>query len=302
MTTRNESRSVPTIYICYAREDEPFANKLQSHLRLLENERLVNLWRTRSIMPDIHYREEFDTNLEEAQIILLLVSPDFIASDYCYSSEMQRALERHQAGEAFVVPVILRPVLWQETPLGSLQALPIGARPITMWHDMDDAFSSITEEIGKIAEERFIYPGHISTNPELRSSEVFDSVPAISFSSSSADKDTRLSIWKRRYSAAGKLFLFLRLFGNALDMYEKALLVEPENPRLYLGKGTALLGLMRSNEALAAYTEALSLAPDLSLAYRGQGKAYEQRAEQTYQELKQQAHDCHEKARELGAE
>jgi WD40 repeat protein len=92
--------------------------------------------------------------LNTAQIILLLVSPDFMASDYCYSIEMQRAIERHEQGEAQVIPIILRPVYWQDV-LGKLQALPTDGLPVTDpdWHNIDRALYNVTKGIRNVAVE-----------------------------------------------------------------------------------------------------------------------------------------------------
>ena len=92
--------------------------------------------------------------MNTAQIILLLVSPDFMASDYCYGIEMQRALERHDRGEARVIPIILRPVYWQGL-LGKLQALPTDAKPVmsSSWQFQDEAFFNVTEGIRKVVEQ-----------------------------------------------------------------------------------------------------------------------------------------------------
>src|SRR2546429_9970665 len=101
------------VNICfsYARKDIGFLNKLKQHLTPLKREGLVStLWCDREISAGTEWEKEIDSNLNTAQIILLLVSPDFIASDYCYSIEVKRALERHEHGEAKVIPIILRPV------------------------------------------------------------------------------------------------------------------------------------------------------------------------------------------------
>ncbi|MEM7794112.1 MAG: TIR domain-containing protein [Cyanobacteria bacterium P01_C01_bin.118] len=81
--------------------------------------------------------------LKRADIILLLISADFIASDYCYEIELQQAMERHQAGEARVIPIILRPADWQNTPFSELQAFPTNAKPITSWSDRDEAWLNV---------------------------------------------------------------------------------------------------------------------------------------------------------------
>ena len=137
-----------TIFFCYAHEDEALLRKLKAHLIPLQRQRVIDLWHDRDISAGSEWEQEISRHLNAAQIILLLVSPDFMASDYCYGIEMQRALERHQRGEARVIPIILRPVYWQGI-LGTLQALPTDAKPITSneWHSQDDAFYDVAKGI-----------------------------------------------------------------------------------------------------------------------------------------------------------
>ena len=94
-----------------------------------------------------------DAHLHTAQIILLLVSADFLASDYCYDTEMQQAMTRHATGEARVIPIILRPVDWHSAPFGALQALPKDGLPVTDWSKPDNAFLDITRGIRAVAKE-----------------------------------------------------------------------------------------------------------------------------------------------------
>ena len=91
--------------------------------------------------------------LESAKIILLLVSADFLASDYCYDVELKRAMERHEAKEALVIPIILREVDWKGAPFGKLQALPKKAKPVTNWSNTDSAFANIARGIRRAVEE-----------------------------------------------------------------------------------------------------------------------------------------------------
>src|SRR5216684_5186433 len=106
------------IYFSYAHEDEPLLNKLKSHLRPLQRQGLIDVWHDRDISAGTEWEREINQHLNEAEIILLLVSPDFMNSDYCYGVEMKRAIERHERGEARVIPVILRTTIWQVEPLG----------------------------------------------------------------------------------------------------------------------------------------------------------------------------------------
>src|SRR5437763_9743683 len=101
------------IFFCYAHEDEDLLNKLKRHLWPLQRQGLINVWHDRDISAGTEWEHEISEYLDGAQIILRLVSADFMDSDYCYSIEMQRAMERHKHREAQVMPVILRPVYWK---------------------------------------------------------------------------------------------------------------------------------------------------------------------------------------------
>src|SRR5437899_11887808 len=98
------------IFCCYAHEDEALLIQLKAHLRPLQRQGLIDIWYDRDISAGTEWEREISEQLNTAQIILLLVSPDFMDSDYCYSKEMQKAMERHSRGEARVIPVLLRPV------------------------------------------------------------------------------------------------------------------------------------------------------------------------------------------------
>ncbi len=144
-----------TIFFCYAREDEALLNKLKTHLRPLQRQGLIDVWYDRNISAGTEWEQEINQHLNSAQIVLLLVSPDFMDSDYCYSIEMKRALERHARGEAKVIPVILRYVDWHGEPLGKLQALPTDGKPVRGpdWYDLDSALYDVTAGIRKVVEQ-----------------------------------------------------------------------------------------------------------------------------------------------------
>jgi outer membrane protein assembly factor BamB len=141
------------IFFCYAHEDESLRQGIEKQLRVLKRQGFVSLWHDRNIGAGTEWQKEIHQQLEAAQIILLLVSPDFIDSDYCYSTEMKRAMERHEQGDAHVIPVILRPVYWQEAPFGKLQVLPTGAKPVSSWSNLDDALFDVAEGIRKRIEK-----------------------------------------------------------------------------------------------------------------------------------------------------
>src|SRR5579864_3685179 len=141
-----------SIFFCYAREDEALLNKLKAHLRPLQRQGLIDVWYDRDIRAGTEWEQEIKEHLNSAQIVLLLVSPDFMDSDYCYSIEMKRALERHAKDEAKVIPIILRPVYWHGEPLGKLQALPTDGKPVMSgkdWDSPDSAFYDVVVGVRK---------------------------------------------------------------------------------------------------------------------------------------------------------
>lgn len=143
------------VFYCYAREDIVLRNELEKHLGTLKRTGKITGWYDRDISAGKEWEKEIDVNLNTADIILLLISPDFIDSDYCYSVEMKRALERHDNGEARVIPVILRPVDWEDAPFSMIQVLPTDGKPVnsTYWQYRDEAFSDIARGIRKVINE-----------------------------------------------------------------------------------------------------------------------------------------------------
>ena len=142
-----------TLFYSYAHKDETLRNQLDTHLKILQRQKLIQTWHDRCIMAGTNWAQEIDDNLKRADIILLLVSADFIASDYCYEIELQQAMKRHDAGEARVIPIILRPADWKKTSFSELQAFPINAKPITSWSDRDEAWLNVETAIKAAAED-----------------------------------------------------------------------------------------------------------------------------------------------------
>lgn len=140
------------IFFSYAREDQDLRDKLEAHLATLKRLGKVSTWHDRKIGAGRDWAGVISEELEAADIILLLVSHDFLNSEYCYGVEMQRALQREREGNAVVIPVILRPSVWEAAPFGKLQALPLNGRPVTKWGNRDDAFRNIAEGIAEAAD------------------------------------------------------------------------------------------------------------------------------------------------------
>jgi tetratricopeptide (TPR) repeat protein len=151
MTVRG-TKSIEIFY-SYADADEALCSQLEKHLATLKQQGLIMEWRKHKIMAGSTGADEIDAHLKSAQIILLLVSPDFIASPYCYGVEMQEALRRHESGDSRVIPVILRPVDWAGTPFEKLSPLPKNAKPVTKWSPRYDGFLSIATGIREVVEQ-----------------------------------------------------------------------------------------------------------------------------------------------------
>jgi hypothetical protein len=142
------------IFFSYSHDDEPYRDQLEKHLAMLHHQGLIESWHDRRITVGSKLDAVIDTQLEAADIILLLVSASFLASDYCYSIEMTRAMERHASGHAVVVPVIVRPCDWRAAPFGGLMAAPRDGKAITQWPNYDEAYSDIAQRIRALVESR----------------------------------------------------------------------------------------------------------------------------------------------------
>jgi formylglycine-generating enzyme required for sulfatase activity len=184
------------VFISYSKQDKELRDGLLAHLRPLET-RGVLTWYDRQILPGTRWDDEIKARLNAADIILLLISADFLATDYCTQVEIPEALRRHQADEAIVMPVILRACGWQYTPLADIQAYPEKAKPIRSWTDIDEAYTDVVRgvylaatEIKKRRSQRPV--GQARQQPATETEQIED-----------LDNDTKLEIVR----IAGKRFL-----------------------------------------------------------------------------------------------
>ncbi|WP_256675965.1 toll/interleukin-1 receptor domain-containing protein [Pseudomonas sp. Kh13] len=143
---------LPNVFFSYCHADEALRDQLEKQLTMLKRQGVIETWHDRRIGAGQEIDAAIDDHINSDDIILLLVSPDFIASDYCYNIEMARAMERHAAGEAIVIPVILRPCDWHHAPFGKLLGTPQDGKPVTLWPDRDEAFLQVAKEVRKAVE------------------------------------------------------------------------------------------------------------------------------------------------------
>lgn len=171
------------LFFSYSHKDEDLRDRLEVALAMLKRQDVIETWHDRRITAGSELDGAISKELEAADIILLLISPDFLASNYCYDIEMARAMERHAAGNARVIPVILRVCDWHSAPFGKLMATPPDAKPITKHADLDEAFHAVAQAIRKAAAEigpspvevmtpRITVVGHTRSHERPRSSNL----------------------------------------------------------------------------------------------------------------------------------
>lgn len=136
------------VFFSYSHKDEALRDELEVHLAMLKREGAISAWHDRKILAGDDLSGQIHARLNDAQVILLLVSPDFLASAYCYDVEVKRAMQMHEEGRARVIPIILRPCDWQSsTPFAKLLAAPKDGRPVTKWPDRDEAWLDVVHQL-----------------------------------------------------------------------------------------------------------------------------------------------------------
>ncbi|WP_437835817.1 TIR domain-containing protein [Sorangium sp. So ce1153] len=192
------------LFISYSHRDDHLREQLETHLAMLQRQGFIHVWHNRRISPGADWHDETSKEINRADIILLLISSDFLASDYCYGTEVEKALDKHISGEARVIPIILRACDWRTAPFGRLQALPREARPVTSWANLDEAWHDVALGARRVIEEivaqRRPTPTE-STSPQepLKIQRVYDvfktsGVPTVTFVETESFNRLRLSI------------------------------------------------------------------------------------------------------------
>ena len=141
------------LFYSYSHKDEELRDQLETQLSILRRNGLIEEWHDRKITSGKNLHSAIDSALEEADIVLLLVSPDFIASDYCYETELKKAIELHEANQLIIIPVIIRPVDWSETPFHQFLAVPKDGLAVTSWSNVDEAWVDVTSRLKESIKE-----------------------------------------------------------------------------------------------------------------------------------------------------
>ena len=144
-----EKKGGISVFFSYAHKDKDLRDRLDVFLSPLKRSKKIDTWHDKAILAGESWDDEIKGHLENADVVLLLVSADFLASDYC-NYEIEVAMQRRSAGLAKALPIILKPCAWKITELAKVQALPEGGKPITQWDNMDEALLSVVEGIQKV--------------------------------------------------------------------------------------------------------------------------------------------------------
>ena len=148
--------TVPTppveVFFSYAHKDETYREELLTALANLRRQKVIAAWHDRMIGAGTEWAGQIDTHLKSAQVILLLISPDFMASDYCNDIEVAEAMRRHDAGEARVIPIFVRPVEAEGASFLKLQGLPKDIKPVSTWPNRDEAWLDVATGIRRAVE------------------------------------------------------------------------------------------------------------------------------------------------------
>jgi len=142
-----------SVFVSYSHKDEVLRDEFEVHLSMLKREKAISVWHDRRMLPGDTIDETISGYLADAEIIILLVSPDFLDSYYCYEKEMLAALEQHEQGISRVITVILRPCDWESAPFSGALVAPTDGKPVTKWPSSDDAFLDIVKSIRRVLRE-----------------------------------------------------------------------------------------------------------------------------------------------------
>src|SRR2546428_5563075 len=153
-----------SVFISYAHRDRAFCQELETHLSNLRRQNVITSWYDGNISPETDWKAQIIAHLNTDQIILLLISADFLASDFCYSLEMTQAIARHDTNQARVLPIIVRPCDWKGAPFAKLKVLPTDGKAVTRWSTHDEAFEDIVQGIRQAIDD-LIKKGTPPRNP-----------------------------------------------------------------------------------------------------------------------------------------
>ena len=283
------------VFYCYAQEDAELRNQLTMHLTPLRRERKLTLWLDTMILAGTDWKVEVEEQFKEADIILLLISPDFMHSDYCHNLQV-KALNHHEAGKVDIIPILLRPVLWENSPIERLpRILPSTKLEVTLWPNRDEAFKNIAIGIrdfiqAKLSSSRSWPSKEVEKLDQLGASihEIQcpqcgtpnrigakfckkDGADLISSNMIVLPKPMPPLLTRDHWLEKAKNLYQQGKLIDAVAAYEQALRLDPYYANAHYRKGNVLYALKQYPEALAAYEQVLQLDPSCNGAHLNKG-------------------------------
>lgn len=137
-------------FISYSHADEKVLDRLHKHLAVLQRDGNLSTWSDHKLLPGAKFGSEISAALENSGLFLALVSPDYLASNYCYEKEFEHALRMADAGKIRIVPIVIEPCDWQASPLGQFVALPKDGKPVSEWTNQNNAFLDIVTGLRRL--------------------------------------------------------------------------------------------------------------------------------------------------------
>jgi tetratricopeptide (TPR) repeat protein len=263
----DEQTDIKTIetFFSYAHLDEAYLKELQKHLASLKWQGTLSIWHDRDISAGQEWQTIINSHLNTANLVLLLISSDFMASRYCFSVEGKRALERHRMREARVIPILLRPVHLEDAPFNHLTFLPTNRKPVTTWPNPDEAYQNIAEGISKVVKELLAEQWYHEGQEHYQAENYTDALLAYD----------RAIEWHAKfanaYNAKGDVFRRLERFEEALEAHEQAIKVDSKSVWAWYGKANVLRSLNRYEPAFTCYSQVTKLEPDNTWAWYDKG-------------------------------
>jgi len=146
--------AIPKLFISYSKSDKSYLSELKTQLASLKRQNLLETWDDTDLIPGEEWDAAIRKHFQASDIIILLVSADFMATDYIWDVEIKAAIERHERGEATVIPIIIRPCVWSDTPFARLTALPEKAKPVSTWENKDEAWTQVVQKIKTVLQAK----------------------------------------------------------------------------------------------------------------------------------------------------
>jgi hypothetical protein len=138
-------------FVSYSHQDAAMLDLLHKHLSQLQRDKIITTWTDRDIDTGAPLNPTIAAALTKSKLFLALLSPDYLASHYCYDVEFNKAQERQDKGDLIIVPIIIEPCDWLNSPFSQLKAVPRDGKPISTWDNRNTAFLDVIQNLRRLA-------------------------------------------------------------------------------------------------------------------------------------------------------